>query len=381
MEHIKKEHWKVWYCAFGCPSCFHSKKDFQTHLQSTHGQEISGTKLASLECLSGKADASKPKKKCPLCANFWCDSDQKYAHHVGRHLEDLALFALPNTRNDEGSDESDESDVEESSCGAVTDIDALAAMTTTDFAIEPTDKVLESTVNEGAGFENRDPSQGQAPDSDTSQDSTPEPDIILTIRDEESIAGKNTRSEQQQPVPQVTFGESMSYVRTVKKRFENQPGIYKEFLEVLRAYQRDQKPVLNVYAEVATLFHTAPDLLEKFKQFLPQSPPETASEAQRRSTIYAAAEGPDQVSVVDSTMASANATQAPFNSSHLSQDRKAFGQPSNYWSVAELTDFPLLLAAFGSDWNAIASHMGSKSAVMVSVDIRQPFYLYANSLS
>ncbi|OAQ97483.1 hypothetical protein LLEC1_02471, partial [Akanthomyces lecanii] len=56
---------------------------------------------------------------------------------------------------------------------------------------------------------------------------------------------------------------------------------------------------------------------------------------------------------------------ATFNLSQSSQDRKAATQASSYWSVSESNDFPLLLAAFGSDWNAIANHMGSKTAVMV----------------
>ncbi|KAJ6789592.1 hypothetical protein PWT90_09486 [Aphanocladium album] len=54
-----------------------------------------------------------------------------------------------------------------------------------------------------------------------------------------------------------------------------------------------------------------------------------------------------------------------FNLSQSNQDRKAATQASSYWSVSESNDFPLLLAAFGSDWTAIANHMGSKTAVMV----------------
>ncbi|KAK1751219.1 hypothetical protein QBC47DRAFT_392487 [Echria macrotheca] len=40
-------------------------------------------------------------------------------------------------------------------------------------------------------------------------------------------------------------------------------------------------------------------------------------------------------------------------------------QASSYWSVSESTDFPNLLQSFGTDWNAIATHMGTKTAVMV----------------
>lgn len=40
-------------------------------------------------------------------------------------------------------------------------------------------------------------------------------------------------------------------------------------------------------------------------------------------------------------------------------------QASSYWSVSEATDFPGLLRSFGTDWTAIATHMQTKTAVMV----------------
>lgn len=55
-----------------------------------------------------------------------------------------------------------------------------------------------------------------------------------------------------------------------------------------------------------------------------------------------------------------------FNLAQPQQDRKAPTQASSYWSVSESNDFPQLLRSFGSDWTAIAAHMGSKTAVMAS---------------
>ena len=56
-----------------------------------------------------------------------------------------------------------------------------------------------------------------------------------------------------------------------QNRFQDKPEIYKQFLEILQTYQREQKPIQDVYAQVTTLFNAAPDLLEDFKQFLPES--------------------------------------------------------------------------------------------------------------
>lgn len=58
---------------------------------------------------------------------------------------------------------------------------------------------------------------------------------------------------------------------TSQNRFSSQPDIYKQFLEILQTYQRESKPIQDVYGQVTRLFHSAPDLLEDFKQFLPES--------------------------------------------------------------------------------------------------------------
>jgi hypothetical protein len=58
-----------------------------------------------------------------------------------------------------------------------------------------------------------------------------------------------------------------------------------------------------------------------------------------------------------------------FNLAPLPQERKPPSQASSYWSVSESNDFPQLLRSFGSDWNAIAAHMGSKTSIMVGISL------------
>ncbi|CCH41931.1 Transcriptional regulatory protein [Wickerhamomyces ciferrii] len=69
----------------------------------------------------------------------------------------------------------------------------------------------------------------------------------------------------------VEFNHAISYVNKIKTRFANQPDIYKHFLEILQTYQREQKPIAEVYGQVTVLFQNAPDLLDDFKQFLPDT--------------------------------------------------------------------------------------------------------------
>ncbi|PHH78363.1 hypothetical protein CDD80_6986 [Ophiocordyceps camponoti-rufipedis] len=89
----------------------------------------------------------------------------------------------------------------------------------------------------------------------------------------------------------VEFNHAISYVNKIKNRFQDKPEIYKQFLEILQTYQREQKPIQDVYAQVTTLFNSAPDLLEDFKQFLPESAGR-AKAAQGRLEDAAALPGP-----------------------------------------------------------------------------------------
>ncbi|KAJ5001948.1 Reticulocyte-binding protein 2-like protein a [Colletotrichum sp. SAR 10_66] len=61
----------------------------------------------------------------------------------------------------------------------------------------------------------------------------------------------------------------------------------------------------------------------------------------------------------------AQPTLATFDIAQPQPERRPPSTASSYWSVSEANDFPGLLKSFGTDWPAIATHMGSKTAVMV----------------
>ncbi|KAL5336841.1 hypothetical protein BJX70DRAFT_371263 [Aspergillus crustosus] len=80
----------------------------------------------------------------------------------------------------------------------------------------------------------------------------------------------------------VEFNHAISYVNKIKNRFSSRPEIYKQFLEILQTYQRESKPIGDVYTQVTQLFNSAPDLLEDFKQFLPESAAHAKQQAAAR---------------------------------------------------------------------------------------------------
>ncbi|GJE87693.1 hypothetical protein PsYK624_037760 [Phanerochaete sordida] len=69
------------------------------------------------------------------------------------------------------------------------------------------------------------------------------------------------------------FNHAIQFLNKIKLRFSEEPDIYKQFLEILQTYQKEQKQLHDsqVYAQVARLFRDAPDLIEEFKDFLPEA--------------------------------------------------------------------------------------------------------------
>ncbi|GAA6009510.1 hypothetical protein JCM11491_003584 [Sporobolomyces phaffii] len=81
------------------------------------------------------------------------------------------------------------------------------------------------------------------------------------------------------PQPQIMeFNHAITYVNKIKTRFAKEPETYKTFLEILQTYQKDGRPIQEVYQQVTALFRDAPDLLDEFKAFLPDTSGETAQQ-------------------------------------------------------------------------------------------------------
>ncbi|PAA83207.1 hypothetical protein BOX15_Mlig015534g1, partial [Macrostomum lignano] len=83
---------------------------------------------------------------------------------------------------------------------------------------------------------------------------------------------KNQQQQQQQP--QEEFNHAIAYVNKIKSRFAGRSAVYKQFLEILHRYQKEQRTgrvhsEAQVMAELGRLFGGQSDLLEEFSLFLP----------------------------------------------------------------------------------------------------------------
>ncbi|MPC22926.1 Paired amphipathic helix protein Sin3a [Portunus trituberculatus] len=96
----------------------------------------------------------------------------------------------------------------------------------------------------------------------------------------------------QAPAQPVEFNHAINYVNKIKLRFQGQPDIYKQFLEILHTYQKEQRHIKDggsiptralteteVYEKVAKLFENQEDLLQEFSQFLPDATNNSATQA------------------------------------------------------------------------------------------------------
>lgn len=65
------------------------------------------------------------------------------------------------------------------------------------------------------------------------------------------------------------FERAIGFIHTVKNRFQNNPQVFRSFLETLDRFRSEQKSINEVFKAVADIFGSHKDLLQTFKEFLP----------------------------------------------------------------------------------------------------------------
>lgn len=81
------------------------------------------------------------------------------------------------------------------------------------------------------------------------------------------------------------INHAVTYVNKIKQRFQDTPEVYKQFLDILHGYRKDQRNGIRpqeseVYTKVAKLFKDQEDLLVEFGLFLPEVCNENARPAE-----------------------------------------------------------------------------------------------------
>ncbi|KAF8625181.1 hypothetical protein AX15_005490 [Amanita polypyramis BW_CC] len=70
---------------------------------------------------------------------------------------------------------------------------------------------------------------------------------------------------------QAEFNHAIQYLNKIKARYSDDNNTYKNFLDVLQTYQKEQRDIQDVYLQVQVLFKDSPELLAEFRDFLPDA--------------------------------------------------------------------------------------------------------------
>lgn len=104
-EFTEHRHDQRWNC-LECSKKFTSASDWEQHLQEMHHRVFIGPQLPAARNI---AYQTKPRpietEECPLCRIVLGKPRRAFVKHVGRHMEEIALMALPRN-TEEDSDES-----------------------------------------------------------------------------------------------------------------------------------------------------------------------------------------------------------------------------------------------------------------------------------
>lgn len=105
-QHENRLHRRFWVCIEGCQSRFQSEADFEAHIKHSHPSFSAPDQLRQLTAMCERQMPNDDRVECILCRQkgiLLRDLEK----HLGQHQEQLALFALPSTDENEPRDEAD----------------------------------------------------------------------------------------------------------------------------------------------------------------------------------------------------------------------------------------------------------------------------------
>lgn len=101
--HVSQYHWHTWSCPFNCTSTFTSGVQLGDHIRHQHLPNASDEHISTVVARGKVSVLNDVIKECPFCRQPISEL-KSYIKHVGLHLEQLALFALPSIGNEQLKD-------------------------------------------------------------------------------------------------------------------------------------------------------------------------------------------------------------------------------------------------------------------------------------
>lgn len=121
--HELQNHLVDWKCCFCSHDCYQALDKFEKHVRKTHADNFTEDQLPALVKVCQRPLSSILPAACPFCDTWEDDlrhlnqhvsadevlvvTPRQFQHHVGHHMEQLALFAIPRGYKETGDADSD----------------------------------------------------------------------------------------------------------------------------------------------------------------------------------------------------------------------------------------------------------------------------------
>ena len=96
-------HRRIWTCAGHCDRVFQSSEELTEHIRTIPSMNVTDAQIPALLEMRSSPIAKSAKLCCPICQSTVLGTSS-FQKHLGRHLQDISLFALPMVENEDDID-------------------------------------------------------------------------------------------------------------------------------------------------------------------------------------------------------------------------------------------------------------------------------------
>ncbi|KAF7553521.1 hypothetical protein G7Z17_g3535 [Cylindrodendrum hubeiense] len=280
--HVSQYHLRSWFCPFKCEGTFPSTLDLKQHMSQIHLSNAPEEQLDAIINLGEKSASKDDTNQCPLCACTMLGL-KPYVKHVGRHLEQLALYALSGFGHGD-LEEDGQSDEQNSAASevSVNDADSFEAPSTSPSLRRRLQEPVTAFVeNLGSSEEIEELETANAEsllDPSAAIESTIKmANMVSEFATLQVIEGKNNSAERQMEIEQQIREEAEE--------------AFRERMEAMRiAQERAQKQIKEAETEAkdAAVHRTVVENMAEWERSLTQ--PEARRRAQNQANFNSQAE-------------------------------------------------------------------------------------------
>ncbi|KAH7165848.1 hypothetical protein EDB81DRAFT_942832 [Dactylonectria macrodidyma] len=229
--HVSQHHWRSWFCPFRCEGTFPSATELKLHIGQKHLKNAPEEQLSTLATLGEKPVSDDTASTCPVCAQTIVGL-KSYIKHVGRHLEQLALIALPDLEDEEAGDEGGSVEQNSAASEVITDDVNISDVASTSPSLRRRLQEPEDAIVPGSGVYSLYDDEIRLGDQALSETQDEEPRLWNEGADSQQHESAHVENFQEEPTtkPEVEVAGSSQVLRAGTEAEEDDPMVTVEEL-------------------------------------------------------------------------------------------------------------------------------------------------------